>query len=144
MLNFKEYITQLEQNTVGYHNDGQGGFERTGGAFLSSDQSGSEQDPSGNSSGHPVWLPSTDLAIPNDIPTMTRTSTIRYIEKNKNPITITLSDGTQLHFTLDEFNRVAKKGGMPEVGKTMKVTFQKNPLDQRPLEPGQISNVQVY
>lgn len=144
MLKFKEYITKLEQNTVGYHNDGQGGFERTGGAFLSSDQTGSETDPSGNSTGHPNWLPSTDLAIPDDIPTMTRTSTIRSIDKNKNPITITLTDNTQLHFTLDEFNRISKKGGMPEVGKTIKVTFQKNQLDQRPEEPGQISNIQVY
>mgnify|MGYP003970537723 FL=1 len=141
MLKFKEYITQLEQNTVGYHNDGQGGFERTGGAFLSSDQTGSETDPSGNSTGHPNWLPSTDLAIPDDIPTMTRTSTIQRIDKNKNPITITLKDNTILHFTLDEFKRIKV---MPEVGKAIKVTFQKNQLDQRPEEPGQISNIQVY
>mgnify|MGYP003991167183 FL=1 len=141
MLKFKEYITQLEQNTVGYHNDGQGGFERTGGAFLSSDQTGSETDPSGNSTGHPNWLPSTDLAIPDDIPTMTRTSTIQRIDKNKNPITITLKDNTILHFTLDEFTRIKV---MPEVGKAIKVTFQKNQLDQRPEEPGQISNIQVY
>jgi len=141
MLKFKEYITQLEQNTVGYHNDGQGGFERTGGAFLSSDQTGSETDPSGNSTGHPNWLPSTDLAIPDDIPTMTRTSTIQRIDKNKNPITITLKDGTILHFTWDEFKRIKV---MPEVGKAIKVTFQKNQLDQRPEEPGQISNIQVY
>ena len=141
MLKFKEYITQLEQNTVGYHNDGQGGFERTGGAFLSSDQTGSETDPSGNSTGHPNWLPSTDLAIPDGIPTMTRTSTIQRIDKNKNPITITLKDNTILHFTLDEFKRIKV---MPEVGKAIKVTFQKNQLDQRPEEPGQISNIQVY
>jgi YD repeat-containing protein len=141
MLKFKEYITQLEQNTVGYHNDGQRGFERTGGAFLSSDQTGSETDPSGNSTGHPNWLPSTDLAIPDDIPTMTRTSTIQRIDKNKNPITITLKDGTILHFTWDEFKRIKV---MPEVGKAIKVTFQKNQLDQRPEEPGQISNIQVY
>jgi len=72
---------------------------------------------------------------------MTRTSTIQRIDKNKNPITITLKDGTILHFTWDEFKRIKV---MPEVGKAIKVTFQKNQLDQRPEEPGQISNIQVY
>jgi hypothetical protein len=113
-MNFKEYIkiTDIkitEQNTVGTHND----FAT--GAMVSSSWSGSEMEPEKNL----PFLPSTDLTIPQVI----RSSFISSIEKNKNPITIQLRDGTQIHVTMDQFNRINKK---PEVGKRITVIFQRS------------------
>jgi len=119
MLTFREF---LEQNTVGYHNDGPGsGFVQTGGAYLGSDQTGSEQDPTKAMLGHPQWLPSLDFAIP----TVSRTSTVAFVERNKNPILVMLQDGTKLHFSWDQFKRI--EGSEPERGKQLTVTFQRNP-----------------
>ena len=121
MLTFREFFTLTEQNTVGYHNDGPGsGFVQTGGAYLSTDQSGSEQSPSASMLGHPQWLPGLDVAIP----TVTKTSRVAFVERNKNPILVLLQDGTRLHFSWDQFKRI--KGSEPERGKQLTVIFQRH------------------
>lgn len=127
MLNFRTF---LEQNTVGPHNNG------FGGSFLSSDQTGSEQNPS-NFEGRPLNLPGLDLGLP----TVTKTGIVTFIEKKTNPIKIFLSDGTKLFFSLDEYKRI--KGNEPDTGKTMSVTFQRNVFDKSG-EMSQIQNIRCY
>jgi hypothetical protein len=144
MFSFKKYIKTIEeQNTIGYHNDG-GGFNapmlRSGGSYITSDQSGSESDPGKNSIGYPQFLPSLDMTVPQEVPTVQRTAKIRLIEKHKNPIFIFLSDGTRLYLTYDEFKRI--KGGEPRMGQTMKVVFQRNPKDKNEA-PSQIQSIWV-
>jgi len=124
-MNFKEYIKIAEQNTVGTHND----FAT--GAMLSSSWTGSEMDPEKML----PFLPSTDLTIPQVV----RSSFISSIEKNKNPITIQLRDGTQIHVTIDQFNRINKK---PEVGKRMTIIFQRS-NDDLSDTPSKIDKIEV-
>lgn len=122
MLTFKEFLIIKEQNTVGYHNDGPGsGFLPTGGSYLTTDQTGSEQNSSIAMLGHPVHLPGIDF----DIPSVEKTSIIAFVERNKNPILVCLQDGTKLNFTWNEFKRI--KGCEPEKGKQMVVVFQRHP-----------------
>jgi hypothetical protein len=121
MLSFREFILK-EENTVGYHNDGPGGgFIKTGGAYLSTDQTGSEQNPTLGMLGHSQWLPGLDLAIP----TISVSSQVALVERNKNPILVLLRDGTRLNFSWDQFKRI--EGCEPMRGKQMTVTFQRNP-----------------
>ena len=135
-----------EQNVPGYHLDGQGGFNQNkgGGAFLSTNQDGSEATP--NFSGHAQHLPGTDMTIPTDdsgnvfMPMIHRKSTIRIVDTKRNPIFVFLDDGTRLHFTYDEFKRI--KGGEPAPGKTMTVVFQKNPNDRTEV-PSQVQSCKV-
>lgn len=134
-MRFKEFI---EQNTIGYHNDGPGsGFSPTGGSYLSSDWSGSEASDTMQLSGHPPHLPGLDLQLP----TVKKTSKINILEKNKNPIYIQLEDGTKLYFTWDEFKKI--KGKKPERGDIMSVTFQRLPHDNSK-EVSQIQSVEVH
>ncbi|RDJ35252.1 MAG: hypothetical protein DWQ19_10585 [Crenarchaeota archaeon] len=112
-LKFKEY---LEQNTVGYHND------RATTIRLPSDWSGTEAPPKFD--GRPPFLASLDVLLPS----VTVTSEIRKIEKNKNPITISLADGTKLFLTWGEYKRIS--GPEPAPGKRLTVTFQRNPGDK--------------
>ncbi len=121
-LNFKDYMLQCEMNTVGTHNDG------ATTAFLSSAVSGSEAG---------AKLPGIDLVIPNDIPTVKKTSVIRVVERNKNPIHISLDDGTRLYLTWDEFRRVG--GCQPEPGKKMTITFQRRGADTS-VNPSQVQS----
>lgn len=111
-MNFKQYLKIIEQNTVGTHND----FASS--AMLSSSWTGSESPPEKLL----PWLPSTDL----NIPSVTRTSFIINIIKNKNPIVIEMKDGTKLYLDIDQYNRIGK---MPEVGQRITVVFQRNPTD---------------
>jgi len=113
-MEFKKY---LEQNTIGTHNDGPGA------PYLTSDMSGSEQ-PNSNYGGRPNWLPSYDMGLP----TVSKSSKIMTVERNRNPINVLLQDGTRLHFTYDEFKRI--QGSEPQAGKIMTVTFQRNPNDE--------------
>ena len=124
-MNFKEHIKITEQNTVGKHND----FAT--GAMLSSSWTGSEMAPEKML----PFLPSTDLTIPQIV----RSSFISSIEKNKNPITIQLKDGTQIHVTIDQFNRINKK---PEVGKRITVIFQRSDDDLSD-NPSKIDKIEV-
>jgi len=119
MLNFKEFI---EQNTVGKHND------FAVGATVSSDSLGGDSIPNNNS----TFL--RDVILPS----VTRTSTIRFIDKNKNPILVYLTDGTKLFFSWDEFKRI--KGLEPKIGKKLTVVFQRNEKDNSE-SPSKINSV---
>ena len=92
-----------------------------GGAFASTDVTGTEQPESG-SMGHPLYLPSTDLSIPQ----VTKSGRITMLALKKNPIFIKLSDGTEANFTYDEYKKIQ---GQPQVGKVMTITFQRHPED---------------
>jgi hypothetical protein len=92
------------------------------GAITSSDWTGSEQSPTLGYGGHPLHLPSTDLTIPS----VQRTGRITHLMLKKNPIYIRLSDGTECQFSYDEYRRIK---GIPELGKTMTVVFQRHPED---------------
>jgi hypothetical protein len=115
MLNFKKFL--YEQNTVGTHNDGPGA------AYLSSEFTGSEAPENAKFDGRPPHLSSLDAILPS----ISKTGQIRMIERNKNPIFILLSDGTQLYLSWDEFKRI--KGPTPETGKNLTVVFQRNATD---------------
>jgi hypothetical protein len=110
-MNFKEFLN--EQNTVGKHND------YATAAFLPSDFTGSNTPFLGVD--RKPQLFGMDI-----VPTITRSAQIKLIERNKNPISILLVDGTRLHLTWDEFKRI---GIEPKVGQTITVTFQRFPGD---------------
>jgi len=97
-------------------------FGNFGGAFVSSDVSGSEQPDTSSLAGHSLWLPSTDLTIPQ----IEKEGRIIVLSKTANPIYIKLSDGTEAYFTYDEFRRIK---GKPELGRVMKIVFQRHPKD---------------
>jgi hypothetical protein len=126
-MNFREFLLQ-ERNTVGTHND------KATGAFLSSNQSGSELPDM--LQGRGVNLPSTDL-----VPTISRSSPITFVELKKNPILVMLSDGTRMYFTWDEFRRIP--GEEPKAGRMLSVTFQRFPGDDSK-EYSQIQSVRCY
>ena len=67
-------------------------------------------------------MPSVDLTIPS----AEREGRITVLELKKNPIYVRLSDGTEAHFTYDEYKRI---DGKPELGKVMKISFQRHPDD---------------
>jgi hypothetical protein len=73
------------------------------------------------------------------VPTVTKKGIIRTLDRNKNPIFVQLSDGTQLYFTWDEFKRI---NGKPEMGKHMTVTMQRHPMDFGS-NPSQIQKITV-
>jgi hypothetical protein len=98
------------------------GFQNYAGAYVSSDVSGSEQSPTLGFAGHSLFLPDTDLEIPK----VERVGRIKLLLKNRNPILVQLSDGTQANFTYDEWKRIE---GDPAVGKMMRIIFQRHPGD---------------
>lgn len=57
------------------------------------------------------------------LPQITRTSVVRFVERNKNPVFVLLADGTKLYFTWDEFKRIS--GPEPTPGKKMTVYLQR-------------------
>ncbi len=128
-MNFRKFLehnplkiqNSFSQNTVGTHND------RATASFLPSTWTGSE-----NLGPFGYGLPGIDLSIPS----VEKTSVIRSIEKNKNPITIMLMDGTKLYLSLDEFNRIKSFKNL-EKGEKITVSFQRNPGDERQ-EPSKI------
>jgi hypothetical protein len=93
------------------------------GAIASTDVTGSEQSPTMGYSGHSLHLPSVDLTVPS----MVRSGRITTLMLKKNPIYIRLSDGTEAHFTYDEYRKIE---GQPALGKTMSITFQRHPEDR--------------
>lgn len=92
------------------------------GALVSTDFTGTEQSPTLGYVGHSTHLPSTDLTIPS----VTREGRITTLLLKKNPIYVRLSDGTEAHFSYDEYRRIQ---GYPELGKVMTITFQRHPED---------------
>lgn len=92
------------------------------GAIVSDDWNGQEISPGIGPEQHSLFLPSTDITIPS----VERTGRITCLMLHKNPIYIRLSDGTECQFTYDEYKRIE---GIPELGKTMTVIFQRSPQD---------------
>jgi hypothetical protein len=122
---FKIYSPAFTGNTVGTHNDG----NRDGsmGAFLPTTGTGSENlGPYGG-------LPGTDIQIPN----VTTDSTVQSIEgdkprpgkKCKDPIWITMMDGTRFAVSWDSFKR--NYAGLEE-GDKLRIVFERNPGDSSP------------
>lgn len=83
----------------------------------------------------PIRLPNIQL----DLPSITKTGKIALIIKDKNPILMQMTDGTQMYFTIDQFRRIM---GNPEVGRTMTVVFQRDPTDKS-RTPSKINACQV-
>lgn len=72
-----------------------------------------------------------DLTMPTGLlPLVFKKSTIKTVERNKNPIFVQLEDGTKLYFTWDEFKRI--EGGEPKNGKKMLVIMQRREDDDTP------------
>jgi hypothetical protein len=131
MLNFK---TWLEQNTVGTHND------YATNAYVSSTVSGSEVPDTQGMLGHPPFLTSQDLLI-KGVPTVERKGEIKAIDTKRDPCFIYLSDGTQLYIPHQDL--LKRVQGVPQVGKNMRIVFQRHPLDQSQ-NPSQIAWAIVY
>lgn len=125
MMNFKNYLHIVEQNTVGTHND----FAT--GAYLPSSFTGTETG---------MALPSLDLIqIPNQIPTITKIAKVSYIELNKNPIDVRLDDGTKLNFSRAEFERNFKSLHGLKENQKLKVVFQQNQTNPLNIMPKIVS-----
>jgi hypothetical protein len=92
------------------------------GAFVTNDYNGVETSPTLGFAGVDTKMPSTDLTIPS-IQKQGRITTL--LLKN-NPIYVRLSDGTEAHFSYDEYKRIQ---GEPALGKVMTITFQRHPSD---------------
>ena len=90
---------------------------KVGGAFASGNDAKSSP-----TLGQAMNMPTTDLSIPS----VERSGRIQHLNLKKNPIYIRLSDGTEAHFSHDEYRRIE---GRPEMHKTMKITFQRHPDD---------------
>jgi hypothetical protein len=138
MLNFKEFLQKLEeQNTVGKHNDGPGV------AYLHAPWTGSltgQLPASLTTSAQDVKLPDNP-GLDAILPSVTKTSQIRILERNKNPIFMMLADGTKLYMTWDEFRRI--KGPEPAVGKHVTVNFQRLDYD-RSSTPSKINSIHCH
>jgi len=91
---------------------------QVGGAISSS----AEKSPELGIAASDQHAPSTDMTIPS----ITRSGRITNLVMNKNPIYVCLSDGTEAHFTYDEYKRI---DGDPGLGKTMTIIFQRHPED---------------
>ncbi len=90
---------------------------KVGGAFVSGNNA--NQSPT---LGMADNMPTTDLSIPS----VERTGRITTLLNKRNPIYIRLSDGTEAHFSYEEYRRIE---GKPELGKTMTLIFQRHPED---------------
>jgi hypothetical protein len=120
-MTFKQFLDQnpnsiinsLGQNTVGTHND------YATGAYLPSTWIGSE-----NQGRLSQSITNNVFVIPNT----TKRTKIRSVEVNKNPIVVSLMDGTKLYLTIDQFNRVQSNKKL-EAGEEISVTFQRRPED---------------
>ncbi len=130
MTNFKQFLeSSLGTKLNRFYQDLDA---KVGGAFLSSDVSGTE-----DFAKNLPHLPSTDLTIPSSV----KTGRIVVLDRKSNPIRIRLSDGTEANFTWDEFQKI--KGAEPTVGKVMTITFQRHP-DDRSRNLSKINHVVVH
>lgn len=96
---------------------------KIGGAMVSPEVSGSGQTPNLGYAGQSINLPSVDMTIPSS----EKTGRITTLLLKRNPIYVRLSDGTEAHFTYDEYRRIE---GEPQLGKTMTIIFQRHPEDR--------------
>lgn len=77
-----------------------------------------------------------DLALPS----VTKSSQIKFISEKKNPILIFLSDGTKLYMPYDAYKKII---AAPEVGRTLMVTFMRRG-DDTSEEPSKIQTIKCY
>lgn len=63
------------------------------------------------------------------------------LSSTKSPIFIQLEDGTKIYMTRNQFDRIS--GDKPEIGKTLKISFQRNLLDKRPIH-SQIDSIYCF
>lgn len=103
----------FSQNTFGKHND----FASA--KLLPSTWTGSE-----DLGLYSHGFPGVDLEIPR----ASRTAKVKSVEKRRNPIRVELMDGTVLHLTLDEFNRIDMRTKLYP-GREVTVTFQRRDDD---------------
>jgi len=121
---FRRFLEEYEgriqnpfsQNTTGTHND----FATA--KFLPTTWTGSE-----DLGAYSYGVPGIDLEIPGVV----RKSKIRSVEKSKDPIKVSLMDGTVLYMTLDEFNKVDSRTKLSP-GREIRVTFQRREDDGSP------------
>jgi hypothetical protein len=121
MLKFKEFLLQIENNTVGKHND------YAVSAILPSVSIGTQM-PDFN--GKLPYLSDQDMIV-KGVPTVEKKGIITHIETKRDPCYIGLSDGTQLYIPWDAIRK--RVIGWPvdndAKGKTMRVVFQRKPGD---------------
>jgi hypothetical protein len=122
-MNFKDFLTLTEA------------------AMLASTQTGTEaQDPVlPHLPGIDIDLNLPGIDIDLNLPTVTKASTINFIDDKRNPILVVLADGTQLFFPHDAFRRIK---GEPSIGKTMTIVFQRRE-DDVSQQPSQIQAVYI-
>lgn len=77
-----------------------------------------------------------DLALPS----VTKSSQIKFISEKKNPILIFLADGTKLYMPYDSYKKINVP---PEVGRTLMVIFQRRG-DDTSKAPSQIQTIKCY
>lgn len=115
---------QFSQNTVGAHND------VATSPFLPSTWTGSED--LGKFS---YGVPGVDLEVPN----ATRKSKVRSVERNRDPIRVSLMDGTVLYMTRDQLDRVESRTKLTP-GREIRVAFQRREDDGSP-DPSKIVSI---
>jgi hypothetical protein len=74
------------------------------------------------------------------LPSVTKSSQIKFISEKKNPILIFLSDGTKLYMPFDAYKKINVQ---PEVGRTLMVTFMRR-SDDNSEEPSKIQTIKCY
>lgn len=74
------------------------------------------------------------------LPTVTKRGKVIGVTHTANAAVVQLEGGTMLRFNADELRMI--HGGKPEIGKTMKVIFQRHPMNGSK-EPSQIQWVEV-
>lgn len=88
------------------------------------------------------FLNKLNLRIPQgNIPEEEFLSTIELIHDKSNPIIFMLKNGNKLFFTYPEYRRLH---GRPEIGKTIKYSFQKIPLIQQNIQPYIIKSCIIF
>jgi len=86
----------------------------------------------------PIPPGQTDFDL--ELPSVTKTAQIKYMNEKRNPILVYLSDGTQLFLSHDEFRRIK---GEPRIGKTITVVMQRRADDRSGL-PSKIKDITVH
>lgn len=126
ITNFKTFLEDIGLGNIGPQIDrlfNNKQFANQAGAYVSTDNTySSPQGYFGDPASTPE-LPATSLTIPS----VEKTGKIAVLLLKKNPIYIRLTDGTEAHFTYDEYKRIQ---GQPALGKTMTIFFQRHPEDR--------------
>lgn len=126
MGKFKDYVLneQLGLGNLGTSIDSLVNSQWLGntvnGAMVSSQVSGTGSKPVQD------YIQGNQHDIDLTIPQVVREGRITALMLKKNPIYVRLSDGTEAHFSYDEWKRI---DGHPAIGKTMTITFQRHPED---------------